>query len=394
MSPEYYPSGGTDHLRDYLNEIGRRPLLTGEEEIILGTQVQAGIAAQNRIAEYEEANKPIPNLEELEEVIQEGKEAANQMFMANQRLVVSIAKKYRNNDLDLMDRIQEGSLGLMRAVEKFDPQKGFKFSTYATWWIRQGITRAISDKGNPIRIPVHQLEKIRKLNSIEARMLASHEHVDDKAIMKEMGIDEDQLISLREANDLLTLSSLDAPIGADDDSVSLSDFISSGYDVTDDVMAKSQHEEIMSIIAKAIPEPRNREILVTRLRGEKTLEEIGHEYGITRERVRQIEQVGLAHLREQLILNEYIDIDSLLGEERAAKLKRDENGKLTFDARHIILDALRAQDKQPRRERPFRGRNSSSAEQPTIQVGSQRISDADLMEIIRRSTEKNRKKEK
>jgi RNA polymerase primary sigma factor len=261
-----------DSVRLYLREIGKIPLLNAEDELALAKRVVAG-----------------------------EKEAKDQMAEANLRLVVSIAKRYVGRGLDLLDLIEEGNTGLLRAVEKFDPDKGFKFSTYATWWIRQAITRAIADQARTIRIPVHMVETINKLLRTQRRLTQDLNREPSNAeIAKEMEIDEAKVEHIMKIKQ--DISSLDASIRDDEEESVLADFIEDEDTVTPEESATSQllKEQVKDMLG-ALTE-REQKILKLRFGLEDgkqhTLEEVGQEFSVTRERIRQIEAKALAKLRK------------------------------------------------------------------------------------------------
>ncbi len=261
-----------DSVRLYLREIGKIPLLSAEEELALAKRVVAG-----------------------------EKDAKDQMAEANMRLVVSIAKRYVGRGLDLLDLIQEGNTGLLRAVEKFDPDKGFKFSTYATWWIRQAITRAIADQARTIRIPVHMVETINKLLRTQRRLTQEYNREPTNAeIAKEMEIDEAKVEHIMKIKQ--DISSLDASIRDDEEESVLSDFIEDEDTITPEESATGQllKEQVKDMLG-ALTE-REQKILKLRFGLEDgkqhTLEEVGQEFSVTRERIRQIEAKALAKLRK------------------------------------------------------------------------------------------------
>jgi len=261
-----------DSVRLYLREIGKIPLLNAEEELSLAQRVVAG-----------------------------DKEAKDQMAEANLRLVVSIAKRYVGRGLDLLDLIEEGNTGLLRAVEKFDPDKGFKFSTYATWWIRQAITRAIADQARTIRIPVHMVETINKLLRTQRRLTQELNREPTNAeIAKEMEIDEAKVEHIMKIKQ--DISSLDANIRDDEEESVLADFIEDEDTITPEESATSQllKEQVKDMLG-ALTE-REQKILKLRFGLEDgkqhTLEEVGQEFSVTRERIRQIEAKALAKLRK------------------------------------------------------------------------------------------------
>ena len=261
-----------DSVRLYLREIGKIPLLNAEEELTLAKRVVAG-----------------------------DKLAKDQMAEANMRLVVSIAKRYVGRGLDLLDLIQEGNTGLLRAVEKFDPDKGFKFSTYATWWIRQAITRAIADQARTIRIPVHMVETINKLLRTQRRLTQElNREPSNEEIAKAMEIDVDKVEHIMKIKQ--DISSLDASIRDDEEDSVLADFIEDEDTVSPEESATGQllKEQVKDMLS-ALTE-REQKILKLRFGLEDgkshTLEEVGQEFSVTRERIRQIEAKALAKLRK------------------------------------------------------------------------------------------------
>ncbi|MEO5842174.1 MAG: RNA polymerase sigma factor RpoD [Acidimicrobiales bacterium] len=294
----------TDGVRMYLKEIGRVALLTGDEEVSLARRIELGLAATARVAAHtsDEAVLEPVELARLNRLRRDGDLARAQLTQANLRLVVSIAKRYAGRGMQILDLIQEGNLGLMRAVEKFDHSKGFKFSTYATWWIRQAITRAIADQARTIRIPVHMVESINKVKRIQRQMAQELEReptIDEIAFHTDLAPDRVREI-LRIAQDPL---SLDSPVGDEQDS-NLGDFIEDERVVAPaDVVARHLLGEA---VEDALKELTDREKEVVRMRfglddGQpRTLEEVGRFFGVTRERVRQIESKTLAKLRHPL----------------------------------------------------------------------------------------------
>ena len=299
-------SGGStsDPVRMYLKEIGKVPLLTAAEEVVLARCVEQGIAAGERLGSCEEETALLIDREGIardERLRREGMVAKRILVEANLRLVVSIAKRYRNRGMAFLDLIQEGNLGLMRAVEKFDYTKGFKFSTYATWWIRQAITRAIADQARTIRIPVHMVDIINKVMRAQRQLLQdlgrepSVEEVAERAEMTPERVRE----ILRVSQETV---SLEQPMG--DDDFSLSDLIEDeGAVAPSEAAARAMLNEAVS---QALSELSERERRVVRLRfglddGQmRTLEEVGKEFGVTRERIRQIESKTLAKLRHPM----------------------------------------------------------------------------------------------
>ena len=307
--------GSTDDpVRLYLREIGKVPLLSAAEEVYLARCVEAGVAAADSLQGLEEESAVVfdrVRLTECERLRREGIAAKRILIEANLRLVVSIAKRYRNRGMAFLDLIQEGNLGLMRAVDKFDHTKGFKFSTYATWWIRQAITRAIADQARTIRIPVHMVDTINKVIRTQRQLLQDlgrEPSVEEVAARVEMTPDR--------VRDILRVSqetvSLEQPMGEDD--FSLSDMIEDhGAVAPSDAAARAMLNQAVSL---ALAELSERERKVVRLRfgledGQmRTLEEVGREFGVTRERIRQIESKTLAKLRHPMHsghLRDYLD---------------------------------------------------------------------------------------
>jgi RNA polymerase primary sigma factor len=299
--------GGTlssDYVRMYLKEIGRVPLLTGEDEVRLAKRIEAGMAAAERVRACEAGELQLEQVEivRLNRTRRDGDVAKDQLTRANLRLVVSIAKRYVGRGMLILDLIQEGNLGLMRAVEKFDHSKGFKFSTYATWWIRQAITRAIADQARTIRIPVHMVESINKVKRMQRQLVQELEReptIDELATITDLSPARVREI-LRISQDPL---SLDSPVGDEADS-NLGDFIEDDdVDAPPDVVARQLLGEA---VTEALAELSEREQEVVRLRfglddgRPRTLEEVGRQFGVTRERVRQIESKTLAKLRHPL----------------------------------------------------------------------------------------------
>ena len=298
---------GSDPVRMYLKEIGKVPLLTGDQEVSLAKRVEAGLAASTKIMaiagpDGELDGVPRDVLRPLQREMADGLAAKDQLIEANLRLVVSIAKRYRNRGMLFLDLIQEGNLGLMRAVEKFDYTKGFKFSTYATWWIRQAITRAIADQARTIRIPVHMVETINKVVRFQRNMLQElgrEPTVDELSARLEMTPARVREI-LRISQDTV---SLEQPMG-DEEDFNLSEIIEDkGAIVPADAAARQMLNEA---VKQALNELSEREREIVRLRfglddGQmRTLEEVGRIFGVTRERIRQIESKTLAKLRHPI----------------------------------------------------------------------------------------------
>jgi RNA polymerase primary sigma factor len=308
--------GSSDPVRMYLKEIGRVPLLTGREEVILAQQIERGTAAAERLADLA-ASGDLDSLgfderRELTRLVRKGEDAKAELTQANLRLVVSIAKRYVGRGMQILDLIQEGNLGLMRAVEKFDWTKGFKFSTYATWWIRQAITRAIADQARTIRIPVHMVESINKVHRIQRQMV---QELEREPTVEELAEKVD--MTPARVREIMRISqdplSLDSPVGEEDDS-NLADFIEDQHAEAPAEMAAKMM--LNSAVEEALEELNDREQAVVRMRfglddGQpRTLEEVGREFGVTRERIRQIESKTLAKLRHpqhSQKLRDYLD---------------------------------------------------------------------------------------
>ncbi len=309
--------GGTaDAVRMYLREIGEVDLLTTDDERRLAQLIEEGLIAAGKIDEAAEAGKPIDGVEGrmLMRAVSRGERAKSELTQANLRLVVSIAKRYSGRGMQLLDLIQEGNLGLMRAVDKFDYTKGFKFSTYATWWIRQAITRSIADQARTIRIPVHMVEHMNRVTRAKRSM---HQELEREPTIEEISV-RVQLEPER-VRELLRISqdplSLDSPVGEEDES-NLGDFI---QDETIDSPADAATKVMLSdAVGEVLGELSEREQDIVRLRfgldgGQaKTLEEVGREFGVTRERIRQIEAKTLAKLRHpqrSQRLREFLEVE-------------------------------------------------------------------------------------
>ena len=315
-----------DPVKVYLKEIGRVPLLSSDEEVQLALDILAGSQAEDqkkeafpdiwkieknikltepqRKAQLEEARKSltpeqIAHLDALDEVLRKGEKAKQRLSEANLRLVVSIAKRYVGRGMQFLDLIQEGNLGLIKAVEKFDHTKGFKFSTYATWWIRQAITRAIADQARTIRIPVHMVETINKVIRVSRQLLQElgHDPTPEE-------IAEEMSMPVERVREILKIAqepvSLETPIGEEEDS-HLGDFIPDEdapvpAEAASHTLLKEQLSSVLSTLT-----PREEKVLRLRFGLEdgrpRTLEEVGHEFEVTRERIRQIEAKALRKLR-------------------------------------------------------------------------------------------------
>ena len=290
-----------DPVRMYLKEIGKVPLLTGDQEVRLATAMSAGNAAKERLAQVEAGELTLTD-EELAQAkaeLKAGEKAKKQLVEANLRLVVSIAKRYVGRGMLFLDLIQEGNLGLIKAVEKFDHTKGYKFSTYATWWIRQAITRAIADQARTIRIPVHMVETINKVIRVSRQLLQElgHDPTPEE-------IAEEMSMPVERVREILKIAqepvSLETPIGEEEDS-HLGDFIpdedaSEPAEAASFTLLKEQLVEVLSTLT-----PREEKVLKLRFGIEdgrtRTLEEVGKEFNVTRERIRQIEAKALRKLR-------------------------------------------------------------------------------------------------
>ena len=295
-------SGSADSVRVYLKEIGRVPLLTGPDEVRLAKRMEAGLEAVDELAVLNAEGKlddlDFASRRRLQRRVRDGDRARQELIRANLRLVVSIAKRYVGRGMQLLDLVQEGNLGLMRAVEKFDHSKGFKFSTYATWWIRQAISRAIADQARTIRIPVHMVETINRVRRTQRDMMQKLER---EPTVEELATEVD--LSIERVREILQISldpvSLESPVGEDDSQ--LGDFIEDeNADRPVDVAARAM---LSNDVLEALDELNDREKEVVRMRfglidgRARTLEEVGREFGVTRERIRQIESKTLAKLR-------------------------------------------------------------------------------------------------
>ena len=290
-----------DPVRMYLKEIGKVDLLTAAEEVDLAMKIEAGTEAMDKLEAFDAGEIELTRAERrrLSRVEQVGLEAKQALISANLRLVVSIAKRYVGRGMLFLDLIQEGNLGLIRAVEKFDYTKGFKFSTYATWWIRQAITRAIADQARTIRIPVHMVETINKLVRVQRQLLQDlGREPTPEEIGEEMGMTADRVREIQKISQEPV--SLETPIGEEEDS-QLGDFLEDTSAVAppeaaSDSMLREQLEQVLDGLAD-----RERKVIKFRFGLEdghpRTLEEVGREFGVTRERIRQIESKTLVKLR-------------------------------------------------------------------------------------------------
>jgi RNA polymerase primary sigma factor len=307
-------TASADSVRAYLKQIGKVALLNAEEEVELAKRIEAGLYAAERMRGIAEKGEklPIQLRRDLNWIIRDGERAKNHLLEANLRLVVSLAKRYTGRGMAFLDLIQEGNLGLIRAVEKFDYTKGYKFSTYATWWIRQAITRAMADQARTIRIPVHMVEVINKLGRIQRELLQDlGREPTPEELAKEMDITPDKVLEIQQyAREPI---SLDQTIGDEGDS-QLGDFIedSEAIVAVDAVSFTLLQDQLQSVL-QTLSE---REAGVVKLRfgltdGQpRTLDEIGQVYGVTRERIRQIESKTMSKLRHpsrSQVLRDYLD---------------------------------------------------------------------------------------
>jgi RNA polymerase primary sigma factor len=299
-----------DPVKDYLKQIGKVPLLNAEQEVELAKRIEAGLFAEDKLAG---ADKLAPKLKrELEIIAEDGRRAKNHLLEANLRLVVSLAKRYTGRGMLFLDLIQEGNLGLIRAVEKFDYTKGYKFSTYATWWIRQAITRAMADQARTIRIPVHMVEVINKLARVQRQMLQDlGREPTPEELAKELDMTPEKVVEVQKYG--REPISLHTPLGEDGDSefgdlIEDSEAIQPGEAVSFTLLQEQLHSVLDTLS--------EREAGVVSMRfgltdGQpKTLDEIGKVYGVTRERIRQIESKTMSKLRHpsrSQVLRDYLD---------------------------------------------------------------------------------------
>ncbi|MFD7644855.1 RNA polymerase sigma factor [Kitasatospora sp. NPDC059795] len=299
-----------DPVKDYLKQIGKVPLLNAEQEVELAKRIEAGLFAEDKLSQ---ADKLAPKLKrELEIIAEDGRRAKNHLLEANLRLVVSLAKRYTGRGMLFLDLIQEGNLGLIRAVEKFDYTKGYKFSTYATWWIRQAITRAMADQARTIRIPVHMVEVINKLARVQRQMLQDlGREPTPEELAKELDMTPEKVIEVQKYG--REPISLHTPLGEDGDS-EFGDLIEDSEAVVPaDAVSFTLLQEQLHSVLDTLSE---REAGVVSMRfgltdGQpKTLDEIGKVYGVTRERIRQIESKTMSKLRHpsrSQVLRDYLD---------------------------------------------------------------------------------------
>jgi RNA polymerase primary sigma factor len=287
-----------DPVKDYLKQIGKVALLNAAEEVELAMRIEAGLFAEDKLANTPSIPKELER--ELRWVARDGQRAKSHLLGANLRLVVSLAKRYTGRGMQFLDLIQEGNLGLIRAVEKFDYTKGFKFSTYATWWIRQAITRAMADSGRTIRLPVHLAEQVNKVVRTRRRI---HQELEREPTPEELGLELD--LTPERITELLEYSrdlvSLDQTVGSDEES-RLGDFIEDAdAAVAEDAVAFQMMKGDVRTVLSTL-EDRERDVVVLRfgLDGHqpRTLEQIGKQFGLSRERVRQIERETMTKLRD------------------------------------------------------------------------------------------------
>ena len=287
-----------DLVRVYLNGIGKTALLTAEDEVELSKRIEVGLYAEHLLENGDKLTRAAKRA--MKVLAREGRAARTHLLEANLRLVVSLAKRYTGRGMPLLDLIQEGNLGLIRAMEKFDYAKGFKFSTYATWWIRQAITRGMADQSRTIRLPVHLVEQVNKLSRIKREM---YQHLGREAtneeLAEESGIDESKIeMLLKQSRDPV---SLDMPVGSDEEAP-LGDFIedSEATDAEAAVVASLRHSDVRAVLDTL--EEREQDVIKLRYGLDdgmpRTLDQIGRSFGLSRERVRQIEREVMTKLRE------------------------------------------------------------------------------------------------
>src|SRR3990167_591329 len=300
-----------DAVSDYLRSLRKTPLLSAEEEVELSKRIEAWLVAEHRLSEVDDEHF----IEELEWLVRDGKAAKNHMLEANLRLVVSVAKKYQhaNSTMPFMDLIQEGNSGLIRAVEKFDYRKGFKFSTYATWWIRQSITRARADQSRVIRLPVHMVEVVNKIARFERNMTVSLGRTPTiEELSVELELPSEKILEIKEY--ARETASLDKPLGEDGEQT-IGDILVDGDDNTTEtaVGRRLLHDDLWKLLDTL--SPREADIIAKRyglgVGKPQTLDEIGAFYDLTRERIRQIEAKAMKTLKERLgtvALHEYLDL--------------------------------------------------------------------------------------
>ncbi|MQY04173.1 RNA polymerase principal sigma factor HrdB [Actinomadura sp. RB68] len=292
-------TGSTDPVKDYLAQIGRTPLLTAEQEVDLAQRIEAGLFARERLEDATGLDEQ--TVEDLRWIAEDGRRAKEHMIEANLRLVVSLAKRYAGRGLPLIDLIQEGNLGLIRAVEKFEHRRGLKFSTYAVWWIKQAMTRSLADQGRTIRLPAHVAEIVNRMNRVRRQLVQDLGREPTPAeLAAELDITQEKVERLqRQSREPI---SLHVPVGEAGDGGEFGDFIEDTetpdpVDAVSSSMLRGQLDAVLGVLTE-------REAGVISLRyglagGEpKTLDQVGQVYGVTRERIRQIESKGMHKLRQ------------------------------------------------------------------------------------------------
>jgi RNA polymerase primary sigma factor len=305
-----YSTSPNDTVRMYLKEIGKVALLTAAQEVALAKRIEAGVLAAEALASHRELDEA--SIDELVALEADGREARKKLAEANLRLVVSIAKRYVGRGMLFLDLVQEGNLGLIRGVEKYDYTRGFKFSTYATWWIRQAVTRAIADQARTIRVPVHMVENMNKLAKVQLRLLQQGgREPTPEEVAEEMGITEESVRAIIKVSQVPV--SLETPIGQDESTL-LSDFIPDNaavipLEAAAFRMLQEQLEDVLDELS--IREKRIVQLRFGLLDGRpRTLEEVGNVFGVTRERIRQIEAKTIAKLSNPSVsacLRDYIE---------------------------------------------------------------------------------------
>lgn len=342
-----------DPVRQYLNEIGRHPLLDSAEEREVAYVIRDGVQARETLAMIEEDGAVSEaaiqeSIELLKSRAQAGEAAREKMINSNLRLVVSIAKQHQASRMPLLDLIQEGNLGLFTAVDKFDPDLGYKFSTYATWWIRQGITRAIADQSRTIRLPAHVHEQMSSLRRAETELMHQNMEPTPENLAAEMYLPVERVQKLLEARRSSSILELDKPAGVDEDT-SLGDFIGA-EDKAFESVDERLRMETLGHIALSILADRELTVILGRYHDNMTLEELGGQLGITRERVRQIESKALSKLRHQTLRHPDIlrddHLESLI--EKNSGNKRDIRRR--YDVSPEVVESIQAQLAQRRGE--------------------------------------------
>lgn len=336
-----------DPVRQYLSEIGRHPLLSPEEELDVAYSIRDGAQAQTELVEMKKLADELgfeveqERLEPLELVIQAGEAAREHMIKSNLRLVVSVAKRYTGTGMPLLDLIQEGNIGLFKAVDKFDPDRGFKFSTYATWWIRQGISRAVGDQSRMIRIPVHMHDQLYSLRRAETQLLEKNSDITPESLAEYMNLSIEQVHTIIEARNKTRMVELDRPIG-DEEEATLGDMIGKD-DETFEKIDEAMRTQGLGHLALSVLSERELSVILNRYYEVKTLETIGQEMGITRERVRQIESKAIHKLRHRTLR----EPDLLRDDHLESILEKNSGEKANIHRRYdvdpVVLDAIRGQ---------------------------------------------------